>query len=341
MSRLDELPPDQRAALSLLLRQRKSFAEVAAMLAIEERAVHDRAHAALAVLAPRLARGVEPERRQEIGDYLLGQQPGIAERLRTRTYLGTSEPARAWARALANELAPLAAAELPEIPRDEIDGGDRGGGPAAAPPPSAAEQRPAPAGPARGSAGDEPASAGERPSPASPAHPSGSRLGGAILLAVLVAAVVVAIVLISDSGGGSSKSATGGVRASSGTTTAGSGTGPRVSARLTLRPVEPQSRAVGLVQILTEGSTRAFYAAAAGLPPTNGFFYALWLSNGTGSSAPLGRAPAVGSNQRLEGGGPLPANAASFHEILLTRETSTRANHPGQVILSGPFSVGR
>ena len=29
MSRLDELPPDQRAALSLLLRQRKSYAEVA------------------------------------------------------------------------------------------------------------------------------------------------------------------------------------------------------------------------------------------------------------------------------------------------------------------------
>ena len=53
MSRLDELPPDQRAALSLLLRQRKSYAEVATLLGISERAVHDRAHAALAVLAPR------------------------------------------------------------------------------------------------------------------------------------------------------------------------------------------------------------------------------------------------------------------------------------------------
>ena len=55
MSRLDELPPDQRAALSLLLRQRKSYGEVASMLGIGEQAVHDRAHAALAVLAPRLA----------------------------------------------------------------------------------------------------------------------------------------------------------------------------------------------------------------------------------------------------------------------------------------------
>ena len=32
MSRLDDLPPDQRAALSLLLRNRKSYAEVASLL---------------------------------------------------------------------------------------------------------------------------------------------------------------------------------------------------------------------------------------------------------------------------------------------------------------------
>ena len=75
MSRLDELPPDQRAALSLLLRQRKSYADVAAILGIPARAVHDRAHVALAMLAPRQARGLAPEHREEIGEYLLGQQP--------------------------------------------------------------------------------------------------------------------------------------------------------------------------------------------------------------------------------------------------------------------------
>ena len=90
MSRLDELPPDQRAALSLLLRQRKSYAEVAALLDIPERAVHDRAQAALAVLAPRQARELTAEQRESIGDYLLGQQPGVAERLATRTSLESS-----------------------------------------------------------------------------------------------------------------------------------------------------------------------------------------------------------------------------------------------------------
>ena len=87
------------------------------MLGIAEHAVHDRAHAALAVLAPRQARELTPDRRLEIGDYLLGQQPGVAERLRTRTLLGSSEPARAWATALAAQLAPLAGAGVcAEIP---------------------------------------------------------------------------------------------------------------------------------------------------------------------------------------------------------------------------------
>src|SRR5436309_2724294 len=116
MSRLDDLPPDQRATLSLLLRQRKSYAAVAALLEIPERAVHDRAHAALAVLAPKQARAVPAERREEIGDYLLGQQPGVAERLATRTFLGGSEAGRAWARELADALEPLAAGALPDIP---------------------------------------------------------------------------------------------------------------------------------------------------------------------------------------------------------------------------------
>ena len=116
MSRLDELPPDQRAALSLLLLQHKSYAEVAALLGIAERAVHDRAQAAIVVLAPGRARDLTPESRQEIGDYLLGQQPGVAERLRTRALLNSSEPARAWAADVVAQLAPMAGSNLPDIP---------------------------------------------------------------------------------------------------------------------------------------------------------------------------------------------------------------------------------
>ena len=103
MSRLDDLPPDQHATLSLLLGQRKSYAEVAALLNIPAQAVHDRAHAALAVLAPREARELTAAWREDIGDYLLGQQAGVAERLATRTYLDSSGPARTWARAISEQ----------------------------------------------------------------------------------------------------------------------------------------------------------------------------------------------------------------------------------------------
>ena len=51
MPRLDDLPPDLRATLSLLVDRGKSYAQVAELLGIPETAVRDRAHAALDALA--------------------------------------------------------------------------------------------------------------------------------------------------------------------------------------------------------------------------------------------------------------------------------------------------
>ncbi len=51
MPRLEDLPPDLRATLSLLVDRGKSYAQVAELLGIPERAVRDRAHAALDALA--------------------------------------------------------------------------------------------------------------------------------------------------------------------------------------------------------------------------------------------------------------------------------------------------
>ena len=51
MPRLDDLPPDLRATLSLLVDRGKSYAQVAPLLGIPESAVRDRAHAALDALA--------------------------------------------------------------------------------------------------------------------------------------------------------------------------------------------------------------------------------------------------------------------------------------------------
>jgi hypothetical protein len=309
MSRLDELPPDQRAALSLVLLQKKSYAEVAAMLRIGEQAVHDRAHAALAVLAPAQARGLAAEQRAQVGDYLLGQQT-IADRLRTRASIAATPPVHAWAQAVAAELAPIAGDGLPDIPEP----GAETAPPETPPEPGAATPAPAPA-PAR-------APGAQLPS---------SRTGGAVLLVVLVAAVVVAVVLIGKGGGSHPHHPK---------TTAKTSTGPAITARIALRSPNPTSRSLGLVSILAEGSRRAFYLAAENMPSTKSFFYALWLYSGPGKAEPLGRAPAVGSNHRLEGGGALPANAANFRELLLTRETSNSPSHPGKVVLHGAFTLG-
>lgn len=51
MREMEQLPPDQRAVLSLVLTQQKSYAEVASLLGVSEQSVRERAHAALDALA--------------------------------------------------------------------------------------------------------------------------------------------------------------------------------------------------------------------------------------------------------------------------------------------------
>jgi Sigma-70, region 4 len=321
MSRLDELPPDQRAALSLLLRQHKSYAEVASLLGIAEQAVHDRAHAALAVLAPRRARELAPERRLEIGDYLLGQQPGVAERLRTRTYLSTFEPARAWASEIATQLAPLAGAGLPEIPAAASASAAAG----------AAAQRPQRVGDLSSPATAAPTGA---PAAKSPSSQRSSRVGGAVVLAVLAAAAIVAVVLIS---GGSSPAKKASTTAS--TTTAKKKTGPTVDNQITLKSSEPNSKSVGAAYILSEGAKQAFFIEAQNIPAAKGFYYAIWLYNSPSNALPLSKSSAVGSSHKLAGGSALPSNAGDYREMLLTRETNPHPKRPGHVVLRGPFSL--
>jgi Sigma-70, region 4/Anti-sigma-K factor rskA len=259
MSRLDDLPPDQRAVLLLLVRQGKSHAEIADMLAIPQSAVRNRARAALDALA------------EESG---------------------------------------------------EIHG-------------AAHEQ-----------AGD---GSGQMRTSATSSLPS-SRRGGALLLVALVVIVVVAVILITSGGGshkasssetGSTASTATTTPSSSSTSTSASTTKPTVDKQIALTSPEPNSKAIGLVEVLSEDSKHAIYLAAEHLPtPPTGSFYAVWLYNSPTSSTPLGKTPPVGSSGRLQAGTLLPANAGDYHEILLTRETSSRATHPGPTVLSGSFSLG-
>ncbi len=183
-----------------------------------------------------------------------------------------------------------------------------------------------------------------------------------MLLIAIVAAVIVAVILLAGGGGGSHSSTT---VASSSSTDAGTGStgagstgagstgagstgstttsktsGPTEDNRLTLTSPDPSSKAAGVVEILSEGGKHAFYMAAEHLPPSKGFFYAVWLYNSPTSHEALSKSPPVGANGRLQGGALLPANAGEYHTMLLTRETSERPSHPGPVVLSGAFSLG-
>ncbi|HEY1688214.1 MAG TPA: hypothetical protein VGF95_05055 [Solirubrobacteraceae bacterium] len=313
MTTFEQLPPDQRATLSLLLRKHKTYAEVGAMLEISPDAVHDRAHAALAVLAPGLARELDPALRAEVGDYLLGQLE-TKEAQRTRARISTSAAARKWARALAVELVHVTADQLPEIPDDAGT---------------------APAGEAK----PEP-----EPEPERVGRPGVSRRGGLALLGALAVIIVVAIVLILSGGKGKGPSEPSAAQTSGskGAETESSEAGEHRDAVLPLKAAESGSSAQGAVEIITRKKQDLFALAGNHLEPSegNGFFYAVWLLDPNGQTGPTGyEAPAVGAKGELSAAGVLPKNAANYTRIEVTRQTSPDSKQPGTVVLEGVFRL--
>jgi hypothetical protein len=305
MSRIDSLPPDQRAVLSLLLKQGKSYDELSALLRIDPSVVEDRAHEALDALGPEDVSGLTTDHRREIADYLLGQQ-SASERAATRQLLESSAPGRAWARVVADELHDVAPDALPEIP----------------------------------AVGTVPAVAfdrleGRRPPPEVERRPS-SKLGGLVLLALVAVAIIVGIVLLASGGGGGGGSS--GTGTTPRTTTTG-GRSPTVEAQINLRPAHERSGELGVANIVSQGNQRVIAIVAQGLLPSPR--YAVWLYNSASDAQLLGFAPRVGSNGRLQGLKEAPANLARFREILLTREPKrpdelrTPPRRPGTIVLRG------
>jgi hypothetical protein len=103
------MAPDQRAALELVLRQGRSYGELAELLGMPEDTIRTRARGGVTALAPP---GLdEPADSGEISDWLLGQ----------RDDADLSEPAaRAWAAAVASALRMLPGGErVPAVATDD------------------------------------------------------------------------------------------------------------------------------------------------------------------------------------------------------------------------------
>jgi hypothetical protein len=399
MPGIADIAPDQRAVLSLIVRRHKSYAEIADALQIDEQAVYERAHAALAELAGERADGLSASAREQIGDYLLGQQ-SPSERLITYDHLEGSPAARSFAEAVTAELASIPAATLPQIP--EASEASRGAPPSLGDisgPPETARQPPRAVGSKattratrrKGGAGTERTqrarTAAEGPEPPSSRRPpddvplsapksafqSGaddgldvsagkrsrrdrvagvralpsSRLGGAIVLAAIAVGAILAVVLTTSSGGGTGGTQAGSAaaqRAAPGTGATGSGAGGgghvHLEKQLKLTPPEGGGSAAGEAAVLSDSGRYVIALAAEKLPPSQGFFYAAWLYNSPTQAYALGKAPAVGSNGQLKPvAQALPEGAGAYHQLIITKETSEHPTHPGEIVLSGPFSL--
>jgi hypothetical protein len=371
MSALDNLAPDQRAVLQMVLQRGRSYDEIAALLSIERAAVRQRALDAFDSLAP--ATVLPGPESALITDYLLRQLPEkVAEQV--YSYLQASDTDRAWAEAVSSVLAPLAPGSLPEIPVGAPLGADdwpaggleqdsdpplpSGEEPPAAPAEDYYEPQPAP-GPATGPAqpseddawtdeGQEPSSAQRELTPRE-RRPS-SRRGGAILLGTIAVLVIAAVVVVVATSGGGKNSPV-----SSGHTTSGTTSTPTSSitvttattttgtdeplAQLNLTSPTGASSTAGIVQVERVDGVIGMVIYAQGVPANTAHnAYAVWLYNSPTSYKFVGFVPnLVGKTGKLSTEGGLPTGATKYRRILITLETQQKPSTPGEVVLSGPF----
>ena len=307
MSRLDALPADQRAVLQLLLKQGKSYGDLAGLLRISDDTVRARAHTALDALAPAGGSAVPEHRREELGDYLLGQQTA-SQRAASRAYLDDDGDARAWARGVTAELRPLGGDALPEIPAD-------------------------------GAEVDEAFVALDARRTAHEGHQRSSRLGGILLLVGLGIAVAVVVVLIVSGGSDSGDSAavsTSTPAASSTATTSTSTSEPQVVAQINMTPPGGGTKPLGVANVVQQNGQTALAIAAQDLAPsTSTSFYAVWLYSGPNKAKRLGFAPAVGKNGNLKAVTQVPADFATYAQLVITKETAKAPTQPGPIQLAG------
>jgi hypothetical protein len=280
--------------------------------------VRARAHGALDALGPD-AGGLPAARRQELADWLLGQQ-APDEATATRAFVGGSTAARTWAQAVAHELEPLAGDRLPELPADG----------AASPP--AGPASPAEAAPPEGAAPPERAAP-----PEGAASPRVSRRGGAVLIGAVLAAVV-AVVLVLVLTGGDDKGKPAATAASS------TQAQPQVKAQVNLTAPRgaPVAKAIAIVQIVEVSGQQAINAVAQGLPTTDKAAYAIWAYTSPSVARLIGGFDKKDDKGHLVYQGGLPQDVTDitrYKEILVTRETTGSPKKPGRIYLRGPMQT--
>jgi hypothetical protein len=315
MGSIESLNDGQRAVLQLLLRQGKSYDEIAQLLRTDATRVRRRAYDAVDALAPD-AGELSDDRRHELADYLLGQQTA-SQRAAAREFLEGSRAARGWARALAATLAPVAGEDaLADIPaeREEVA---------------------------------EALEALDRRAARQEEVQRSSQLGGRLIAAGLGLLLAIAVILVMSLGDDGDDAGNGGAAATTPatSTTATIGGEAQLLAQAELRPPRgSETTASGEAAIVRFPETNRFRLAltARGLPPsrTRGSAYGVWLYTSQRSAQFLGFPDTVvGRDGRLDTVADLSPDTPNYREVLLTLERSRAPTRPGTIVLRGRLVI--
>jgi len=331
----DQLPAEQRAIIELVVRRGRSYQALSEALGIPTPRVRELAREALTDLAPVTAERVDPERRAQIADYVLGQQTG-AEDTATRAHLRRSEAARAWTLSLIDSLDDMyedgarpeapAAAAVEEVPRERERARPR----------ERVRER-------RVREPEAPPAAEPEPKVREPLAPEAvaavrrRRLIAGGLALIALAGLTVGIVSVAGGGSKKHKTAT---------------TGPTRLIGEQMRPIGG-TNGQGLAVIAQRG-TQKIVVVQAKLPPTKkGEAYEVWLYNSPKDAQSIG-AQVTDKQGNYQGQGPLPSNVAKFRYIDVSLETipdaacqrnpaclRKTAQHNGHSVLRGLISAMR
>lgn len=309
MATLQDLNDRQRAILGLLLKQGKSYDEIAALLKADASAVQARAQEAVAALAPG-GPDVGADRRSEVADYLLGQQ-SASQRAATREYLEESSAGRAWARGAAGGLRPLGGT-LPDVPAEPAEL-------------------------------DEAFDALDRRTERQQEVKRSSQTGGRLIFAGLGLVLAIVLLFVFGAFDGDDKKEADAPTVSTETTEAAVQYEPLQTAIMKASN-SSSSKGEAIAVIARKAGTQDLSLALQALKlqesSSQGSAYAVWLYTSPTTAQFIGfPTQLVGKEGTLEAAFQLPKDTASYREVLLTRETREKPTKPGTIILRGPLEL--
>ena len=312
MATFDQLSPEKRAIVELVLQQGKTYPELSDMLGMPEPRVRELARDALVELAPVSVRGVEEDWRGQLADYVLGQQSG-PEATATKGHLRRSEAARSWARSLLDSLEQL----YPNGSVPAIPDGERG----------RAARRPAAA-----AASSAPSGTADAPRGLSTSDPVMRRRliagAGAVALLLLVGVLLwpVGVLTGDDSSDDSNDNA--------------SNTAAPAAETSTEQGQPAATGPAGIAIVVDRNGKKQLLVRAAKLAPSgqNEGYY-VWLYNSQDDAKSLG-GQVTDQQGNYQAVGPFPADYAKYKYIDVTKQAignSTNITHSGESVLRGPM----